>query len=423
MPRSASATTPEAAQPLGVEGLGRSARQALEVGAGVAAVLGRVGGGEHVHLVAVLTQQAGRPRGRRRRCCPCRSRCGRGRGPRPPPSRGRGRRPARSIRSSERRRPGRRWPTRRRRASRPPRRAGRASLCPSPQHRDGACHRRVGVRERERSPPPLRTRRPAPSAAPLSLTSGAAPVATTSTSRKLQAVSPSALATASLAQKRAARCMTGRALGGGVLALGVREEPLGEPRPPLRAPARAAPPRGGRCPRRSSAARRYYALAIASPRTTATREARARWRHGGLSSFVRTGGGNRQAPRAERPRYSTVTVLARLRGWSTSGPRDGHVVRQELQRHDRQHRLGHPSVRGIETTSSAYLATCRALGHHRDHVSAARPHLGHVRQRSCRAPASRWPRTPPASARRAARSARASSRRPRRRRSGCRRSP
>ena len=46
---------------------------------------------------------------------------------------------------------------------------------------------------------------------PESRTSGAATVATTSTSRQLHAVIPSALATASLAQKRAARCMPGRA--------------------------------------------------------------------------------------------------------------------------------------------------------------------------------------------------------------------
>ena len=47
---------------------------------------------------------------------------------------------------------------------------------------------------------------------PLSATCGAPSVATTSTSRQLHAVMPSALATASFAQKRAARCITGRAL-------------------------------------------------------------------------------------------------------------------------------------------------------------------------------------------------------------------
>ena len=46
---------------------------------------------------------------------------------------------------------------------------------------------------------------------PVRVICGAAPVATTSTSRQLHAVSPSALATASFAQKRAARCMPGRA--------------------------------------------------------------------------------------------------------------------------------------------------------------------------------------------------------------------
>jgi len=44
-----------------------------------------------------------------------------------------------------------------------------------------------------------------------SATSGAPSVATTSTSRQLHAVMPSALATASFAQKRAARCCPGRA--------------------------------------------------------------------------------------------------------------------------------------------------------------------------------------------------------------------
>ena len=49
-------------------------------------------------------------------------------------------------------------------------------------------------------------------------------------------------------------------------------------------------------------------------------------------------------------RYSTVTDLARLRGWSTSVPaRDRHVVGEQLERDDREDRrervvrVGHPA--------------------------------------------------------------------------------
>ena len=85
---------------------------------------------------------------------------------------------------------------------------------------------------------------------------------------------PSALATASFAQKRAARCIAGPGAGGRVGALAVGEDPLGQPRPALE---RALEPLD-------------------------VEEVDADAAHGGGS-------------------YSTVTVLARLRGWSTFSPR------------------------------------------------------------------------------------------------------
>ena len=59
---------------------------------------------------------------------------------------------------------------------------------------------------------------------------------TTSTSRKFHAGSASALATASLAQKRAARCCTGRRARRRVGELPIGEQPLRQPRRALQRP-------------------------------------------------------------------------------------------------------------------------------------------------------------------------------------------
>ena len=105
-----------------------------------------------------------------------------------------------------------------------------------------------------------------------------------------------------------------------------------------------------------------------SARSRAGRSRRRPWRHlGGLDPLG----------------YSTVTVFARLRGWSTFRPRSARdVVRQQLQRDRPPGSAGAASrCAGTQTTSSACSATLvGALGGDRDHVRAARLHLGDVRE-------------------------------------------
>ena len=227
-----------------------------------------------------------------------------------------------------------------------PRRARRAR-----RGRRGRCRRTLGRRRRSPRPP----RR-----------------------AKLHAPRPSALATASLAQKRAARCMAGPRLAAGVGALA------------------SVKSRSASRGRRSSARSR---------RSTSRR--------------------SMPTPLTAAKSYSTVTVFARLRGWSTFRPRArGDVVRQQLQRDDRQHRLEQPvGARDRRRPPRRARRRRRALGGDRHHVRAARPHLGDVRDHLVEHRRVGGHADHRRVARPAARSARASSRRPRRRRSGCRRSP
>ena len=55
---------------------------------------------------------------------------------------------------------------------------------------------------------------------------------------------------------------------------------------------------------------------------------------------------SRSSQQGQKGAYSTVTVFARLRGWSTSRPRGAIEVGEQLQRDDRQQRLRIQSVRG-----------------------------------------------------------------------------
>ena len=95
-------------------------------------------------------------------------------------------------------------------------------------------------------------------------------------------------------------------------------------------------------------------------------------------------------------RYSTVTVLARLRGWSTFRPRWRAIaVGQQLQRDDGEDRLQHPV--GGRHARSPHRRAARdrpvALGGDRDHVRAAGARPPACSRRPCRAPASRSRRT------------------------------
>ena len=89
---------------------------------------------------------------------------------------------------------------------------------------------RAGVRQRDRT---RRGRPRAPRAVPVSRTAGALPVATTSTSRNAQPPRPSALPTASFAQKRAARCCPGRARAAAYSSSASVNSRSREPRPAL----------------------------------------------------------------------------------------------------------------------------------------------------------------------------------------------
>ena len=66
----------------------------------------------------------------------------------------------------------------------------------------------------------------------------------------------------------------------------------------------------------------------------------------------------------QRERYSTVTVLARLRGWLTSETAAASdLVGEQLQRDDREDRLQHPVDRGDRIEASACSDDLRvALG-------------------------------------------------------------
>ena len=201
----------------GSNGCGCGCPEAVEVGPRVAAQL-LAGPPAEARRPPGRPRAAGGPRpGRRRRCCPCRRR--RRSGPREPagarPRPGPPRRApsARARRCRDRRSPTRRWP------------AAAAASGRGSSQAGSTARRRVVSHEVRRSPPrrprcgvcvsEIRTLTPSSAArcaaAPCSATRGGPPAEVTSMSRKLQASSPSALATASLAQKRAARCWPGRA--------------------------------------------------------------------------------------------------------------------------------------------------------------------------------------------------------------------
>ena len=210
----------------------RVARQAVELRLRVAAAATRGGHtAQHVDLAAGLRAAAARRRARRRRCCPCRRRSrsarrARARRPRaraPPPR-------APSARATGR--PAPRSPRRRSRASRPRRAAAPASGAGSSAHRHG-CRHAARVRERDRRPssPSSAARAAARAGQP----HGRRLVAAAERPRRRASstrAAASAFATASLAQKRAARCIAGRAPRGRVRPLAVGEQPLGQPRAP-----------------------------------------------------------------------------------------------------------------------------------------------------------------------------------------------
>ncbi len=130
-------------------------------------------------------------------------------------------------------------------------------------------------------------------------------------------------------------------------------------------------------------------------------------------------------PSATCRRHSTVTVLARLRGWSTLSPRRRRdEVRQQLQRHDRQQWVQHPVRARHADHLVAVLADLEvALGRDADHAGAARANLLDVGDHLLEHRRVGRDRHDRRASRPAARSGRASSRRPRRRRSRRRRSP
>ena len=172
---------------------------------------------------------------------------------------------------------------------------------------------------------------------------------TTSMSCQLQASRRSALATASFAQNRAARCCAGRALPRRVGALAVGEQPLGQPGPALqrRAPAGRSP--AGRGPTRIGAGR-----------------------------LLLDGDGLGQ--------------VARLVDVQAAAARD--PVGQQLQRDDGEQRLQHPVGRAARRGPPRRARRSRRCPRWRRR-SRARRGRGPPAcwRRPCRARASRWRRT------------------------------
>ena len=81
----------------------------------------------------------------------------------------------------------------------------------------------------------------------------------------------------------------------------------------------------------------------------------------------------RQAPGEERPPYSTVTVLARFRGWSTVAAQARDSVGEQLERHDGERGLQERMrARHVDDVVRVVLDVLVAVGRDRDHLGAAR---------------------------------------------------